>query len=176
MLNRKTVLQSFAIILFAFTSTSRAELKWIAEKDRTKAKLSGDFKTMDGKRVSLADFKSKVVFLNFWATWCAPCRQEMPSMARLYAHFRDLGLEMVAVTTESTDAVQKFLADQSFDFTTLIDSKDALGARFRTEIVPTTIVIDAQGRIALRQRGAFEWDSAETLDAFRNLLTEQTPR
>jgi hypothetical protein len=71
--------------------------------------------------------------------------------------------------------VQKYLGDKSFDFIVAVDPQDRLGTRFKTDIVPTTIVIDAQGRIALRQRGEFEWDLPEVVAAFRELLPGKLP-
>ena len=169
-----------ALILFilsAHVSSCWAEvkeLKWISEKDRPKADLSGDFKSPDGTTLSLRDPKSKVVFLNFWATWCEPCKEEMPAMAKLYAQFRDEGLQMIAVTTSSRGDVQKYLAKQGFDFTIALDPKDSLGTRFKTELVPTTIILDSNRRVALRYGGAYPWDSPAAVNGLRALLAGET--
>ena len=93
--------QVLVFILFVFTFTAWSEVKepqWIPANKRAKANLSGTFKTSDGRKISLKELKSKVIFLNFWATWCTPCREEMPSMARLHEQLRRLiarnGIEM----------------------------------------------------------------------------------
>jgi len=135
-----------------------------------KVDLRGDFKTADGRKVSLRDLKSTVTFLNFWAPWCAPCKEEMPAMDRLYAQFHQHGLEMIALTSSPRGQVQKFLAMQPFAFTVAFDPGDSLATRFKTQVVPTTIILDANGRVALKHDGAFNWDSAEAVDALRKLL------
>src|SRR5215831_19782590 len=118
--------------LFLWTSSAGAELTWIPEAQRVKFDLHGDFKTAVGRKVALHELKSKVIFLNFWAPWCGPCKEEMPAMDRLYAQFHEQGLEVVALTSSSRKDVQKFLTRQAFAFTVAFDPGDSLGARFKT--------------------------------------------
>ena len=155
---------------FSVDLQRRGGLKWIPDAQRVKVDLRGDFKTADGRKVSLRDLKSKVTFLNFWAPWCEPCKEEMPAMDRLYAQFHQHGLEMIALTSSPRREVQKFLARQPFAFTVAFDPGDSLATRFTTQVVPTTIILDANGRVALRHDGVFNWDAAEAVDALRKLL------
>jgi peroxiredoxin len=158
--------------LFALASTSWAQLKWIPEKERVQAKMSGDFKTADGQKVSLQDLKSQVVFLNFWATWCLPCTEEMPWLTELSRKFSTQGLQIIAATNEDPKVVRRFLKGKDFSFPIVFDSRDRLIDRFKVETVPTTIVIDGEGRVAFRVNSVFEWDSPEVIAAVEELVNE----
>jgi len=169
-MNLHTLTRILFFTFFAFTSTSWAELKWIPESARVQAKMSGDFKTADGKKILLKDLKSKVVFLNFWATWCSQCKEEMPWMTALSKKFSGHGLNMIAATNEDPKVVRKYLEGKDFPFPILLDSRDTLLNRFKVETVPTTLVIDAEGRVAFRVNSVFEWDSPEVIAAFEQFL------
>lgn len=162
--------------LFAFASTSWAELKWIPEKDRVQAKMVGNFKTADGGKVSLHDLKSKVVFLNFWATWCAFCKEEMPSLTELSRRFSPERLKVIAATNEDPKIVRRFLEGKAFSYPILLDLGDTLLDRFKVKTVPTTVVIDGHGRVAFRVDSVFKWDSSEVIAALEELLGEANGR
>lgn len=171
-MNRRALSGTALFSLLAFVSPSWAQLKWIPEKDRGKVKLSGEFKTPDGGEVSLKDLKAKVVFLNFWATWCGPCKEEMPGLAELSNKFSSQGLIVIAATNEDPKIVRDFLRDKEFPFPIILDSRETLLDRFKVTVVPTTVVIDGKGRVAFRVGGAFNWNSPETIAAFEELLSE----
>ena len=171
-MNLKRVVRVILLALFTLSSTSWAELKWIPEKDRVKAEMFGDFKTADGKKISLQDLKSKVVFLNFWATWCAQCKEEMPWMTELARKFSMQGLQVIASTNEDPKIVRRFLKGKDFSFPVLLDSKDTLIDRFKVETLPTTIVVDGEGGVAFRINSVFEWNSPEVIAAFEEFLKE----
>ncbi|MDA2937561.1 TlpA family protein disulfide reductase [Acidobacteria bacterium AH-259-A15] len=146
---------------------------WLAVHERQQIDLSGTFKTVDGKQVSLADLQQdKVLFLNVWATWCGPCRVEMPSMASLYEELYDEGLTMVAVSEEDTQTVRQYLQEQPYPFTILLDTENILSQRFEIYALPTTFIVDNQGRLALRHAGAYEWDSPVMIEQFRRLVAQ----
>ncbi len=136
-----------------------------------KADLSGDFLlTVQGRKVSLADYQGRLTFINFWATWCGPCRAEMPSMGRLYDELKDEGLTMAAITDEDPETVRAYLERYPYSFPILIDPRGKLSNRFRVFALPTTVVLDAEGRILLEHQGAYQWDSPEIKDKFRRQL------
>ena len=111
---------------------------------------STDFtlKTLDGKDVSLSDYQGKIVFLNFWATWCPPCRGEMPSMEQLYQKFKDKDFVMLAVDLrEDKDAVEKFIEEYKLNFPVLLDSKGKVGRTYMVTNIPTTYLISNQGNL-----------------------------
>jgi len=147
-------------------------LKWLAEEERPPLDLSGTFLNLEGEEVSLLDpdAEGNVVFLNLWATWCGPCLAEMPAMASLYQQLSGSGFSMVAVSEEDPETVREFLADSPYPFKILMDPENVLGNRFAVISIPSTFIIDREGRLALRQTGAYHWDAAEVVEQFEPLL------
>jgi peroxiredoxin len=130
-----------------------------------------ELSSLAGGKVKLSDYRGKVVFLNFWATWCPPCRGEMPSMERLYQKLADRGLEIVAVDLqEPKDTVRKFAADRSLTFTVLLDASGEIGGAWGAQSIPTTYLIDRTGGIIARSVGGREWDDADTVALFEAIL------
>ncbi len=150
------------------------EREWLAVEEREPIDLSGTFKTVDGEDVSLidSDLESEVLFLNFWATWCLPCLEEMPAMTTLYQKFSDQGLAMVAISNEDPEVVRSFLEEHPYPFKILLDPEDTLSLRLEVVALPTTYIVDRQGRIALQQLGSYAWDSPAMIEQFRPLLTD----
>lgn len=147
---------------------------WLDGAEREEVDLSGTLHTVDGKEIALSELRGdNVLFLNLWATWCGPCRAEMPAMATLYQKLKDKGLTMVAVSDEDTQTVRDYLQENSYPFTILVDSDNVLGERFEVYAIPTTLVLDNQGRLVRRHTGADEWDSPEMIERFRQLVAEQ---
>ena len=134
-----------------------------------------DFELQDlsGETRRLSDFKGKVVFLNFWATWCGPCRFEMPSMETLYRRFKGSGLEIVAVNLqEDRGSVQRFVDEQGLSFHVLLDTTGRIGATYGARSIPTTYIIDRDGFVRAGTVGAREWDTEEYVRFFEKLLAE----
>ena len=132
-----------------------------------------DFSLLDlyGKKVILSDFKGKIVFLNFWATWCPSCREEMPSMQRLYTRFKDKDFTMVAVSmNEPASVVKKFFKDYNLTFASLLDSKGEIGAQFGVRAIPMTFILDRDGGIIGKAFGPRKWDSEKSIDLFEHLI------
>jgi thiol-disulfide isomerase/thioredoxin len=146
-------------------------IEWIPADKRQLIDLSSDFNTLDGQTVSLTAHRNQVLFLNVWATWCGPCRAEMPDMAALYKELSDEGLAMVAVTNEDPQTVSHFLKKNPYPFTILLDPAGTLDRQFDLYVIPTTFVIDRQGRIALRRIGCHSWGSSGSVQRFRQLLS-----
>jgi thiol-disulfide isomerase/thioredoxin len=92
--------------------------------------------------------EKKVVVLNFWATWCAPCRLEMPQFQTLYERYRDKGLQILAVNVQEDEkTVRDFLDQRTLSFPILLDREGLVAARYRVEAFPTTVVLDAEGKV-----------------------------
>src|SRR5687767_7978638 len=125
-MNLKSFAQVIVLGLFACTSTSSAQLKWIPENNRIQVKMVGDFKTADGRKVSLHDLKSTLVFLNFWATWCEYCKEEMPSLTELSKKFSPQDLLVIAATNEDPKTVRRFLQGKDFSYPIVLDLGDSL--------------------------------------------------
>ena len=132
-----------------------------------------DFNLLDltGKRVMLSDFKGKIVFLNFWTTWCPPCREEMTSMQKLYTRFTDKDFAMLAVSmNEPASVVKKFFTDYNLTFTSLLDSEGEIGARFGVRAIPTTYIIDRDGAIIGKAFGPRKWYGQKAIALFEHLI------
>jgi thiol-disulfide isomerase/thioredoxin len=124
-----------------------------------------------GGRIKLTDLAGKVVFLNFWATWCGPCRMEMPSMEALYQELKDEGLEILAVDVqEGKKDVTDFIASYKLTFPAVLDPAGNIAAIYGIEAFPTTYIIDRNGNIITRVVGAVNWTTPELVNAFRTLL------
>jgi peroxiredoxin len=103
--------------------------------------------SMDGKTYSLDALRGKIVLLNFWATWCPPCRKEMPDMEALYRRFRQKGLVVLAVSDEDRETVAGFLAKQNYTFPVLLDPGRKTAGAFSVEGIPKSFIFDAQGQL-----------------------------
>lgn len=117
-----------------------------------------------GKSLTLADFKGKVVLLNLWATWCAPCRKEMPALDRLQVHFKDQPFEVLALSVDRGGAIasKKFLDQiQVTNLKLYVDPTARQHQTVRAVGLPTTILIDGRGQEIGRLAGPAEWDSPE---------------
>lgn len=141
--------------------------------DRTKAP-DFELETTDGTVVKLSSYRGQMVFLNFWAVWCPPCRAEMPSMQELYEQFSDKGLVMLAVDLqESKVKVVNFMEDYGFEFQALLDISGQVGRRYGIRNIPTTYLIDPIGNVIAAAIGAREWSSTAAIRYFSLLL--ETP-
>ena len=129
---------------------------------------------LEGKQVSLSKYKGKVVLLNFWATWCPPCRLEMPTMEKAYQKYRTKGFEIVAVSIDSgpTSAIKDFLQEFGLNFQVLLDPQMETLRTFRGFSLPTSFVIDRRGVIRLREPGYRDWTDPESTKLLQRLLAE----
>jgi DsbE subfamily thiol:disulfide oxidoreductase len=129
-----------------------------------------NLKDLTGRPSSLSAYKGKVVLLNFWATWCGPCRAEIPSMEQLYTELKDEGFTIVAVNSqEPLEQVSAFVDDMGMSFPVLLDSTGRVGAAYGVRAIPTTYIIDPQGAIRGRMVGTRDWYSPEIISAAREL-------
>ena len=127
----------------------------------------------DGNFILLEDFRGKVVFLNFWATWCIPCRLEMPAMERLYRDFKGKGFVVLAVNVqEGPRAVRAFVQELKLTFPVVLDRKGEAAMKYVVRGLPATYILDRNHIIAGRAIGAREWDSKEARAYIRALLGE----
>jgi thiol-disulfide isomerase/thioredoxin len=128
---------------------------------------------LDGGTVRLHDLKG-LTLLNFWATWCPPCREEIPSLEALYQRFRDAGLAFVAVDIqESQDAVAAFAKEFGMSFPVALDAKGGVSMRYGIQSIPTTLLIDGDGNIIASAIGGRNWDSPEMIRVFKALLQNE---
>lgn len=120
--------------------------------------LAPDFQLsgLDGQIISLSDFRGKPVLINFWASWCNPCRAEMPFLQRIHEEWADKGLVMLAVDIgESPSRVNKFVESFGLSFLVLLDAKQEVAREYNIRSIPTTFFIDKNGKIKDMKIGAF---------------------
>lgn len=128
-----------------------------------------ELKNIAGDTVTFSSFKGKVVILNFWAHWCAPCVQEMPSINSLYEKTRNMDIEVITINLgESQDIVEKYISENKFKFHSLLDKDKAVAANYGVRSIPSTYIINKNGDIIANKLGAMEWDTSEII----NLLEE----
>lgn len=125
------------------------------------------------KRITLADIDGQVVLLNFWATWCKPCEDEMPAMDRLYRALQPEGFEMLAVSVdEESGLVERFRERLGVSFPILFDPAQDVSRRYQTTGFPESLLIDRDGMIVERYIGPRDWDHATYAERIRKLLKE----
>ena len=130
---------------------------------------------LSGKRLSLKDLRGKVVFLNFWATWCTPCRQEMPMMEKLHREFKGQGLEVVAINIkENKKEVRKFFDELGLTFISLLDKDGKVSEEYGAWAIPLSYFINRRGEFVGKVEGDRKWDSQEARAFFRELLREKS--
>jgi len=126
-----------------------------------------------GTDVNISDFRGKIVFLNFWATWCPTCVVEMPSMEKLHRKLKDKDFALVSISLQDPAAeVKRFFKQNELTFTALLDSTGKTVPGFGIRAIPTTLILDKIGRIIGRVMGAREWNSRESMAMFEQLIVE----
>jgi thiol-disulfide isomerase/thioredoxin len=157
---------AFGVLLATFACVaSAAELKrW--EGGATPPLALDD---MQGRPHSLADYRGKVVLVNFWATWCEPCREEMPSIDRLRSSLKGQPFEVLAVNlAEPLSRIEKFVAQMPLGFPLLRDRDGAVGKAWKAKLLPASYLIGRDGRIRYVAYGELDWSS----DAVRARVAE----
>ncbi|MGL1892317.1 MAG: TlpA family protein disulfide reductase [Spirochaetaceae bacterium] len=125
---------------------------------------------LEGEKVSLSDYKGKVIFLNFWAYWCGPCKEEMPSINNLYKLTKDENIIVLTVNLgESNEIVSNYLKSNNFQFEALLDSDQKIGALYGIRSIPTTYIIDKDGMVVGGKLGSHSWDSQNVIDVLKGL-------
>lgn len=125
---------------------------------------------LDGKHAELGDFAGEVILLNFWATWCPPCRAEMPSLEKLY---QDYGTKVrfLLVSNEDPEPLTAFMEQKKYSFPVWLNLS-APPPALKTNSIPTTFIMNKEGRIVFSKSGAFDWNSKKVRDFLDRLLSE----
>jgi len=129
--------------------------------------------SLDGRELTLNDYQGKHLLVNFWATWCGPCKVEMPSLELLYRKFKKRNFAMIAVSNDifGAQVVEPYIRAQEFTFPIGLDPKLKASNQFGVISLPTTFLIDPQGKIIGVLNGAENWADPKTLLYFDQLLT-----
>ncbi|MDR9435616.1 MAG: TlpA disulfide reductase family protein [Thiohalophilus sp.] len=134
-----------------------------------------DLKDANGQQHTLRDYTGKVRVINFWATWCPPCVEEIPSLNRLREKMADEPFELISVNyAQQADEVKDFLQEVEVNFPVLIDHDGTEAARWRVIAFPSTYIIDANGRIRYGVNAAIEWDTPQVIETLKQLIRNTT--
>ncbi|MBI3793552.1 MAG: TlpA family protein disulfide reductase [Nitrospinae bacterium] len=128
--------------------------------------------TLDGKKLHLADYKGKWVFLNFWATWCPPCLAEMPEMETFYQKFKAKNMVMLAVSVDKDDParIRAFIKNHGYTFDVFNDPDGEALSKFGGSNIPATFIINPRGEIVSQANGPRSWTDKTIIDYFNDLL------
>ena len=121
--------------------------KSLVDNDAEIEKADFTLKDLKGKKYTLSELRGKIVVVNFWATWCGPCRLEMPDLDLIYTHFQDQGLVVLSITDENPFKVNTFLGGASYHPPILFDSEGKVHKQFHIDGIPRTFVFDRQGKL-----------------------------
>jgi peroxiredoxin len=138
-------------------------------------KMATDFKltSLSGQTVALSSLRGKVVFLNVWATWCPPCREEMPSIETLYEKFKDDKNFVVLAVSQDSDGrapVASYVERHGLKFDVLLDPDNLVGEAYDVSGIPETFIIDQHGRIVAHHVGPYNWANPEIHEALQELI------
>lgn len=126
---------------------------------------------INNERISLKNYRGKIVMLNFWATWCTPCRQEMPSMEKLYRQFKDRGFVVVSVASgDDSKSVNAFIKEYNITFPALLDSNLEVTDHYKVWALPTTYFINPKGEIIGRVHGSRDWSTKEATQYITSIV------
>ena len=129
--------------------------------------------SVDGKTVSLAQFKGDVVMINFWASWCGPCRQEMPLLDDIYKQYKDMGFVLIGVNVEpDAHDANAWLAKTPVSYPILSDPKSAVSQLYQVQAMPTTVIIDRQGVVRYVHNGYLPGDENQYMNSIRSLIVQ----
>lgn len=158
----------------ALTALSAAYASPLTPVDKRSAVTDFELKDLKGSLVRLSDFKGKVVLINFWATWCAPCKQELPHLNRIYKELKEEGFEVLAISTDSPQTLSQVgrLA-RRWSFRTLLDPEGKVVAQLNPRgVAPYTLIVDPEGRVAFEHDGYTSGEEVQMEAAARALITE----
>lgn len=131
-------------------------------------------KDLGGKKVGIKQFKGKIILINFWATWCAPCKEEMPGLEILHRTFKEKNFVLLTISVDygGVKSVQEFMIMHQYTFSVLLDPKCEVFDLFKVKGIPTTFLVDKKGEMIGKAIGPRDWKSQEVFSLI-NLLIEK---
>ena len=170
------ILLAVVALLFArrqgyFLASPAEELLSAEDRQRAPAFV---LPALDGSKQGLEAYRGRVVLLNFWATWCPPCRAEMASMEALHRVYRDRGLVILAVSTDAQgeEVVRPYVSSRQLTFPVLLDPSGAVANRYAVRGLPTSYLVDRDGTIVSREVGARDWAGTSARRLVERVLAE----
>ncbi len=131
-----------------------------------------ELKSIDGNNVNFSDYKGKVIFLNFWATWCPPCVGEMPEIQKLYNLYKNnKNIQFLIVTNETVSKAQEFIRKREYNFP-VFSSVSTTPSVFKSNVIPVTFIISKEGKILVNETGATNWSGKTTVELIEKLINK----
>ena len=162
------------VVIYRIQNSANSQIQIKSQVGSEIGMQAPDFtlRNLNGNLERLSSFKDKVIILNFWATWCAPCLEEMPVFEKIYRRYRSQGLTVIAVSLDKghISKIEKFVDEHSLTFPVLLDLDGIAEKIYPSFTIPFTYVIDKKGIIVARVDGAKNWSSDETFDALDILI------
>jgi peroxiredoxin len=168
-----TLVTTLALLLVENEALAREHLFEAMGMAKVTGQRAPDFtlSSTDGTQVSLQQYQGKVVFLNFWATWCIPCREEMPALEKLHQTYQTQDLVILAIDLkESPEQVKAFFEKHALSFASVIDTDGTIFRAYSVTGMPTTYLIGRDGHILARGIGGRDWTKAEAHELIRELV------
>ena len=163
-LNRMSRLLLFALLIMSLP---------VAALELNKPAPDFTLKALDGKNIKLSEMAGNVVLINFWASWCGPCREEMPLLNNLHNKYAPLGFAVFGVNVEEdVNGAQAFLRDYPVDFPVLLDSSNQVSKQYQVIAMPTTVMVDRDGRLRYLHKGYKTGDEAKYRQMVKKLVRE----
>lgn len=171
---KKIAIFILLISITASTVVAAAENASLGKKPLRPLAYDLKLKDLSGKIVKLSDHKGRIIFLNFFATWCPPCRAEMPSMEKLSKAMDEKEFKMIAVSMDRGDpsSLSRFIEKGGYTFLILHDIDGTVADHYGIYSIPTTFIIDKKGGIVQKIIGSRPWDTKEVIDLFKRLAKE----
>ena len=162
----RNILAGIALALFAATSIASSDLA---------GRPAPDFalKSATGENLRLSEYRGDVVMINFWATWCGPCRQEMPLLDELYARYQRVGFNLLGVNIDDdSNKAMNMVRELGVSFPVLFDSRKEVSRMYEVDAMPVTIIVDREGNVRFVHQGYKPGYEQKYLDQVRALLRE----
>ncbi|MEX1994829.1 MAG: TlpA disulfide reductase family protein [Steroidobacteraceae bacterium] len=127
-----------------------------------------------GGEIALSQLRGRVVMINFWASWCGPCRQEFPALDEMYRKYKPMGFTMIGINVESEKSdAERFLGMRPVSFPILFDPDNKVSGDYGVSAMPTTVLVDRQGRLRWQHRAYKPGDEAKYIEQIRAMLREK---
>ena len=162
----RVAVMSMAIIIFSFSFNVAA---------LSIGQIAPDFtlKSMQGENLRLAEQRGQIIVINFWASWCAPCRKEMPVLQTFYDKYKTLGVSVWGVNVEQENqAGRDFLSDLNVKFPVFFDTSNTISANYQVAAMPTTVIVDRSGQVRYVFRGYKDGYEKKYAKAIKTLIRE----
>ena len=170
MINCQPVLKAPVAALMS-TTLPTPEIDTVQSENYPTANYNLQVTDLDGNTVKMTNYRGKVIFLNFWATWCMPCVAELPSINKLYNQFKNEDIVFLLISRESPEKVKSYQQRKKYDVPFYIDDEHSnIPKMYFSQGIPTTFIINKKGKVIKASSGAEDWDDKEFVETLKSLV------